>query len=79
MTEETTKDLPDDEQKAATTRVMLEMILVKVSDLSASRGARFDAVEKEIREIKRDIRTLNDQTWSLHGRVRDVEDLEKAS
>ena len=79
MSEGTTKDLPEDEQKAPTTRVMLETILAKVNDLSARMDARFDAMEKEIREIKRNIRTLNDQTLSLHGRVRDLEDLEKAS
>jgi hypothetical protein len=74
MGEDNTKILPNDENKAPTTEPMLEAILAKVNEGFARMEARFDTIEKDVRDIKRNQRVLNEQMLNLQGSQLDLED-----
>ena len=81
MSNDETKVLPEGQDKAPTTKPMLEAILAKVDDGFATMNARFDKVEtrfdkveKELRAIKRDQRTVYDQFLDLKGLHRELDE-----
>jgi outer membrane murein-binding lipoprotein Lpp len=59
------KGLPDDEEKTATTRVMLETILAKMNE----QGARLDALNTKVDELGVRVYSLDAKVDELGARV----------
>lgn len=81
MSEDTTKELPNDDNQAPTTKPMLEAILAKVNELATKVDEGFSEMRLELRKVNKRLDVMS----ADHQRIRTdqsiledrVEDLER--